>query len=55
MGHTPVRTGIQAQFGGKLIQVDTGASAYYGGTRSFLRIENGHVYAHDNGSVRQIE
>ena len=55
VGHTPVRTGIQAQFGGKLIQVDTGASAYYGGTRSFLRIENGHVYAHDNGSVRQIE
>jgi len=55
VGHTPVKSGIEAKYGGKLIQIDTGASAFYGGTRSFLRIENGHVYAHDNGIIRQLE
>ncbi len=54
VGHTPSLTGIAASYGGKLIQIDTGIAAYYGGMRSFLRIEDGVVYAHDNGVVTMI-
>ena len=54
VGHTPSLTGITATYGGKLIQIDTGIAAYYGGARSFLRIENGVPYAHDNGIVNAI-
>ena len=54
IGHTPARKGIKTSFEGRLVQIDTGASKYYGGTRSFLRIENGRFYAHDNGEVRQL-
>jgi len=54
VGHTPARKGIKASYGGTLIQIDTGMSAYYKGTRSFLRIENGELFAHDNGVIRQL-
>ena len=54
VGHTPSVSGIKAHFGSKLIQIDTGASAYYSGTRSYLRIEGDKVYAHDNGVVRAL-
>lgn len=54
VGHTPHLQGINALDGGKVIQIDTGISAYYGGARSFLRIENGVYYANDNGSVTVI-
>lgn len=54
VGHTPNLEGIAAHFNGKLIQVDTGIADYYGGTRSFLRIEGGAIFAHDNGAVRKI-
>jgi len=54
VGHTPSRTGIKTHFGTKLIQIDTGASAHYGGVRSYLRIEDDRVYAHDNGVVRPL-
>ena len=54
LGHTPSLTGITATYGGKLIQIDTGIAAYYGGARSFLRIEGGVIYAHDNGAVTII-
>ena len=54
LGHTPERQGIKASYAGKLIQIDTGMSDYYKGTRSFLRIQNGVVFAHDNGVIRQI-
>jgi len=54
VGHTPSISGIKAHFGTKLIQIDTGASAYYKGTRSFLRIEGNKVYAHDDGVVRAL-
>jgi len=55
VGHTPARGGIRERHNGKLIQIDTGASTYYGGTRSFLRIENGQYFAHDNGNIRRIK
>jgi len=54
VGHTPSISGIKAHFGTKLIQIDTGASAYYSGTRSFLRIEGDKVFAHDDGVVRAL-
>jgi hypothetical protein len=54
VGHSPALKGIVSSHNNKLIQIDTGASAYYGGTRSFLRIENGNIFAHDNGVVRQL-
>ena len=54
IGHTPERAGIKASLDGRLVQIDTGASKYYGGTRSFLRIENGQLFAHDNGRVRPL-
>lgn len=54
VGHTPSLTGIAAHQGGKLIQIDTGISDYYGGTQSFLSIEGDKIYAHDNGAVTQI-
>jgi len=55
VGHTPSRSGIESHFDTKLIQIDTGASAYYGGTRSFLRIEGDKIYVHDNGETRQLK
>ncbi len=54
VGHTPSLTGIIASHDGKLVQIDTGIARYYGGARSFLRIENGVLYAHDNGVVTLI-
>ncbi len=54
VGHTPSLEGIKASYGGKLIQIDTGIAAYYGGTRSFLEIKNGALYAHDNGMVTPL-
>ena len=54
VGHTPSLTGIAASNDNKLIRIDTGISPYYGGTQSYLRIENGAVYAHDNGAVTEI-
>lgn len=54
IGHTPEKGGIKASFDGRLVQIDTGASKYYGGTRSFLRIENEQLFAHDNGEVRPL-
>ena len=55
VGHTPSLTGIAASHEGKMIQIDTGISAYYGGVRSFLKIEDGVVYANDNGVETVIE
>jgi len=46
VGHTPSLSGIIADWGGKLIRIDTGNSAYYGGPHSFLEIQNGKATAH---------
>lgn len=54
VGHTPSRRGIRSRYGGRLIQIDTGASAYYKGTRSFLRIEDGKIFAHDGDRIREL-
>lgn len=46
IGHTRSEDGIRVSRDGRLFQIDTGASAHYGGTPSFLRIENGEFFAH---------
>jgi hypothetical protein len=46
VGHTPNLAGIQQLHGGRLIAIDTGMSAHYGGPRSYLEIVNGQVTAH---------
>ena len=45
VGHTPSMKGIVAELDGRLIRVDTGASAHYGGPRSYLVIEGDEVHA----------
>jgi hypothetical protein len=46
VGHTPNLAGIQFLHGGRLIAIDTGISAHYGGPRSYLEIVNGEATAH---------
>ncbi|MEM9839759.1 MAG: hypothetical protein AAF830_11490, partial [Pseudomonadota bacterium] len=54
VGHTPSRKGIKTVHGGKLIIVDTGMSAHYGGTRSYLEIKDGTFTAVDDGVARVL-
>jgi len=46
VGHTPVLSGIALFHGGKLICIDTGISAVYGGTVSYLDIVDGTPVPH---------
>lgn len=54
VGHTRNEEGIRMSLGGRLIQIDTGASAHYGGVPSYLRIENGEIFAHTLESVTKL-
>lgn len=54
IGHTPQIEGVRALYGGRVIAADTGASKYYGGTRSFVRIDAGGVVANDNGVEKPL-
>ncbi len=54
IGHTPSTKGILASHDNRLIQIDTGIAEYYGGVNSFLRLENGKVYAHSDGEIIEI-
>ena len=55
VGHTPSREGIKPNHDGRVIQIDTGMSAHYGGTNSFLEITETAIYANDDGRVTLIE
>ncbi len=46
IAHTPILSGIQISHDGKLIRIDTGISAYYGGTPSYLEILGNRVVPH---------
>ncbi|MBX7528482.1 metallophosphoesterase [Qipengyuania vesicularis] len=50
VAHTPSREGIASDLAGRLIRVDTGISAHYGGPASFLVIEGDVLAAHERGS-----
>ncbi|WP_074204352.1 metallophosphoesterase [Parasphingorhabdus marina] len=54
VGHTRNEKGIRVSRGGRLIQIDTGASAVYGGVPSYLRIENGEFFAHTLSDVTRL-
>lgn len=49
IGHTPQLGGVKSLYGGKVIAADTGASKTYGGTSSFVRIDEDGVSFVDNG------
>ena len=46
IGHTPNLSGIAVLYGGRLIQIDTGISAVYGGKVSYLEILDGTPIPH---------
>jgi hypothetical protein len=46
VGHTPSLRGIRILLDGRLIAIDTGISAHYGGARSYLEIRGDAVVAH---------
>jgi hypothetical protein len=46
VGHTPRLEGIAVLHGGRLVRIDTGISAPYGGRRTWLEIRDGNVVAH---------
>jgi hypothetical protein len=43
VGHTPSPRGIALHHGGRLIQIDTGIAAAYGGARAYLEIVDGQA------------
>lgn len=55
VGHTRNEKGIRVSRRGRLLQIDTGASAHYGGVPSFLRIENGDFFAHTLKGFRKLK
>ena len=55
VGHTPSIEGVKANHNGRVIQIDTGMSAYYGGTNSFLEITTKGTFANNDGVVAKIE
>lgn len=55
VGHTPSLSGIKAIHGARVIQIDTGMSAHYGGTIAFLETTPEGVFADNDGVVVRIE
>ena len=55
VGHTPSLQGIKANHNGRVIQIDTGMSAHYGGINSFLEITEEGVFANNDGVVVRID
>ncbi|MEL7491186.1 MAG: metallophosphoesterase [Pseudomonadota bacterium] len=54
VGHTPQLSGVQSRYGGKVLLIDTGMSAHYGGVRSYVRIEGDIVTAVDGGRSQTL-
>ncbi len=54
IAHTPSLSGIKVLDQGRVVLIDTGITASYGGTRSFLSIEGSSIYAHDNGKITEL-
>ncbi len=55
IGHTPNLEGVKSLYGGRVILIDTGISAAYGGVRSYLRIEGGKITAYNNGEPTVLQ
>ena len=54
IAHTPNLAGIKVLDQGHVVLIDTGITASYGGTRSFLSIEGSKIFAHDNGKITEL-
>lgn len=54
IAHTPNLVGIKVLDQGRVILIDTGIAAAYGGVRSFLSIEGASIYAHDGSRVTEL-
>jgi hypothetical protein len=54
IGHTLSTSGIKTLYGGRIVMIDTGISATYGGTKSYLKIDGDTLTAIDNGAARTI-
>ena len=52
LGHTPDLNVVTPRFGGQVVIIDTGMSAYYGGHRASLLMENGVITAR-HGKTQQ--
>lgn len=55
IGHTPNLAGIKVLHQGRVIMIDTGISASYHGTRSYLTIEGAAIFAHDGGKISELK
>ena len=55
IGHTPTDGTVVARFGGKVIQIDVGMSKVYGSHRACLLIEDGQVFAVQEGTKIPLE
>ena len=54
IAHTPNLAGIKVMDQGHVVLIDTGITASYGGTRSYLSIEGTAIFAHDGGKVTEL-
>jgi len=54
IAHTPSLSGIKVLDQGRVIDIDTGITASYVGTRSYLSIEGSSIVAHDNGKATEL-
>ncbi|MBI1392498.1 MAG: protein-tyrosine-phosphatase [Alphaproteobacteria bacterium] len=54
VAHTPQLSGIATYHGGRVVVVDTGISAFYGGTRSYLRIDGDTLVAVNDGLASEL-
>lgn len=54
LGHTPDLNVVTPRFNGRVVIIDTGISAYYGGHRASLLIENGDVTARHGEAQQQL-
>jgi Calcineurin-like phosphoesterase len=55
IAHTPQLTGIKVLHGGRVVDIDTGITSYYGGTHSFLSFDGSAIFAHDNGTITELK
>ncbi len=54
VGHTVSPTGIQPRLGGRIIMIDVGMSAAYGGPAACLVVEDGNFFALTNGQLSKL-